>query len=121
MRRVKRKDTAPEMVVRSAVHRLGYRFRLHRKDLPGSPDLVFVARKAVIFVNGCFWHHHNGCRRASVPKTRARYWAARLDRNVNRDRRVTRQLRRLGWRVLVIWECETRKPALDLKIRSFLG
>lgn len=103
-------DTRPELVVRRIAHAAGLRFRLHRRDLPGSPDLVFPKRGFVVFVHGCFWHRHAGCFRTTMPKTRTAFWAAKFDRNVARDRRDARRLRRAGWRVLVIWECQCRKP-----------
>lgn len=108
MGRVRGKNTCPELVVRRAAHAMGYRFRLHRRDLPGSPDLVFRAKRAVVFVHGCFWHRHPGCRRASNPGTRQDFWQAKFQRNVNRDRRNEAELRTAGWRVLIIWECETK-------------
>jgi len=121
MQAVRSSGTKPEMVVRSLVHRLGYQFRLHRRDLPGKPDLVFPARRKVIFVHGCFWHQHSGCRYAARPSTRAEFWATKLDGNVDRDERVQAQLTERSWSVLVIWECETRaETALASRIRGFL-
>jgi len=107
MARVRGKDTEPEMRVRRLTHALGFRFRLHRRDLPGSPDLVFASRRKVVFVHGCFWHRHSGCKRTTSPKTRPEYWQAKFRDNISRDERVQRQLHELGWDVLVIWECET--------------
>ena len=109
MRRVKGKNTRPELIVRQIAHALGYRFRLHRQDLPGCPDITFVSKKRAIFVHGCFWHRHNNCRRASTPKTRVDFWEAKFARNVARDIRKESELREAGWDVLVIWECETRQ------------
>ncbi|WP_291623191.1 very short patch repair endonuclease [Bradyrhizobium sp.] len=106
MARVRRTGTEPELRVRSIAHRLGFRFRVNRSNLPGSPDLVFPKYRAVIFVHGCFWHRHIQCHRASTPTTRASYWVEKFNRNVARDSRVKRELRREGWRVLVLWECE---------------
>ena len=103
------KGTKPEIVVRRMTHRMGYRFRLHRKDLPGKPDLVFPARKKVIFVHGCFWHQHPNCRLASYPKSNQEYWIPKLQRNVERDLKHTDALEELGWQVLTIWECDVRK------------
>ena len=121
MQAVRSGGTKPEIVVRSLVHRLGYRFRLHRRDLPGKPDLVFPARRKVIFVHGCFWHQHSGCRYAARPSTRAEFWATKLNGNVDRDARVQAQLTERGWGVFVVWECETRaEAALARRIRSFL-
>lgn len=110
MRAVPRKDSKPEMVVRRALHRLGYRFRLHRADLPGTPDIVLPAHHMAIFVHGCFWHRHPDCRLASSPRTRADFWQSKFDRNVERDAGATLALEELRWRVLIIWECETRDP-----------
>ena len=112
MSRIRGRDTAPEITVRRIAHGLGFRFRLHRKDLPGRPDLVFPKHRAVIFVHGCFWHRHGGCRYAYTPKTRVRFWTEKFRRNVVRDRQQEAALRGLGWRVLVIWECETGKVAM---------
>ena len=110
MSAIKGRDTAPEIAVRRAAHRLGLRFRLHRKDLPGRPDLVFPRHRAVIFVHGCFWHRHLECQYAYTPKTRARFWTRKFSQNIARDRRNEEALHLLGWRVLVIWECQTHDP-----------
>lgn len=119
---VRGKDTRPEMVVRRMAHRLGYRFRLHRRDLPGSPDLTFPARRAVIFVHGCFWHQHDCARGARQPSSNAGYWHPKLARNVERDREARLDLERQGWRVLVIWECEMRNSdEMSRRITDFLG
>src|ERR1700737_3932573 len=99
--------TKPELIVRSTAHRLGYRFRLHVRSLPGSPDLVFPRRNLAIFVHGCFWHRHKGCAYAYSPKSNVGFWKAKFKGNVARDRRVRRELASMGWRVAVIWECET--------------
>lgn len=103
-------DTKPEMIVRRMVHGLGYRYRLHRKDLPGKPDLVFVSRRKVIFVHGCFWHLHPkaDCLDSRLPKSNEGYWSRKLQRNVERDGKCLVDLRALGWEVLVVWECETK-------------
>ena len=106
MGRIRGKDTRPEMLVRSAAHRLGLRFRLHDRRLPGSPDLVFRKHRTVIFVHGCFWHRH-GCKLAATPKTRPEFWATKFEANTNRDRRNRAMLEEQGWRVLEVWECET--------------
>ena len=111
MSRIKGRDTAPEIAVRRIAHRSGFRFRLHRKDLPGRPDLVFPRFRAVVFVHGCFWHRHDGCRFAYTPKTRVGFWAGKFSQNVARDRHDEEALRSIGWRILVIWECETRNEA----------
>ncbi len=120
MRAVKGKNTRPEQAVRSLLHALGYRFRLHRRDLPGSPDIVLPGRKAVILVHGCFWHGH-GCKRGSrTPKANADYWNMKLAGNVARDARTRAELEALGWRVLVVWECEIKAEGLADKLRAFL-
>ncbi|MBA2934995.1 DNA mismatch endonuclease Vsr [Sphingomonas sp. CGMCC 1.13654] len=108
MRAVRRANTRPEIVVRRLLHRMGLRFRLHRRGLPGTPDIVLPGRHTAIFVHGCFWHRHSGCRMASMPKTRIDFWQQKFDRNVERDRDNERALVDQGWRVLTVWECETR-------------
>ena len=121
MRRIKSKGMKPEMIVRRLVHGLGYRYRLHRRNLPGKPDLVFGPRRAVIFVHGCFWHQHD-CRDGRVPSSNQDYWKPKLARNVERDAQVRRKLEALGWRLLVIWECEINdKVALSDRLIAFLG
>nr|WP_323873615.1 DNA mismatch endonuclease Vsr [Roseomonas mucosa] len=110
MSRVAQKNTKPEMIVRSLAHGLGYRFRLHRSDLPGTPDIVFPRLRKAIFVHGCFWHRHPGCRLASTPKSRPEFWEPKFRANVERDHRKEEQLRKAGWDVETIWECETRDP-----------
>lgn len=118
MARIRGKDTQPELRVRSALHRLGCRFRLHRQDLPGTPDIVLPKYRAVVFVHGCFWHRHPGCPRSFTPATRPEFWRAKLDRNVARDAENRRALECAGWRVVVIWECETRdQDALQRQLR----
>ena len=124
MRRVRNRDTGPEMIVRRLVHRQGYRYRLHRKDLPGKPDLVFPGRRKVIFVHGCFWHRHNdpGCKLARLPKSRMDFWLPKLEGNRERDIRNIRELEATGWQVLVVWECEIVDiVGLENKITRFLG
>ena len=114
-------DTAPEIAVRRLLHSLGYRFRLYRRDLPGKPDIVFPSRRKVIFVNGCFWHAH-GCRIGRPPKSRAEFWQPKLQRNRERDDRNRATLRKLGWEVLTIWQCQTRSLSkLENRLVSFLG
>lgn len=108
MSRIKGRDTKPELVVRRTAHKLGFRFRLYRKDLPGTPDLIFPKHRLAVFVHGCYWHRHNGCRFAYSPKSRVEFWTKKFKQNVERDGRNQTALRDLGWRVLVIWECETR-------------
>lgn len=116
MSRVKGKHTGPEMIVRRAAHALGLRFRLHRKDLPGRPDLVFPRHKVALFVHGCFWHRHPGCRLASTPKSRTEFWQAKFDANVARDAAAEEALRAAGWRVVTVWECETRNEVAMFEI-----
>lgn len=121
MAAIRSKDTRPELVVRKLVHGMGYRYRLHVRSLPGTPDMVFASRRKVINVSGCFWHMH-GCGRCRLPATRRRYWAAKLARNKSRDQRTRRALRRLGWDVLVVWECQTKSTdRLARRLRAFLG
>ena len=123
---IKSKDTGPEMTVRRLVHGMGYRYRLHRKDLPGKPDLVFGPRKKVIEVRGCYWHAHlrydPACKRARPAKSNTDYWGPKLERNVARDEKNLRAIQDFGWQVLVLWECELKDGAeLAEKIREFLG
>ncbi|XKH01610.1 DNA mismatch endonuclease Vsr [Marinobacter nauticus] len=106
MSRVRSRDTKPEMVVRRLVHGMGFRYRLHVDSLPGKPDMVFRFRRAVIFVHGCFWHRHPGCKLARLPKSRREFWRRKLEENRERDQRNEAKLRELGWRVMVVWECE---------------
>lgn len=121
MSRIRGKDTKPEIVVRSLLHRMGFRFRLHRRDLPGSPDIVLPRHGAVVFVHGCFWHRHARCKGATTPKSRVKFWQEKFAGNVERDKHNRRDLRRLGWKVLVVWECELKKPEkLGARLRNFL-
>jgi len=108
MSRVRGKHTAPEVRVRRAAHKLGLRFRLHRKDLPGKPDLVFPKHRTALFVHGCFWHRHPSCPKASTPKTRMDYWVSKFENNVVRDARIQQDLETLGWRVVTVWDCQTK-------------
>ena len=120
MGRVHAKDTKPELLVRRLVHSMGYRFRLHRRDLPGTPDLVFPGRLKVIFVHGCFWHQHD-CPRGARPVSNVSFWNSKLDANVERDKKNIARLRSLGWSVLIIWECETKcLESLSARIGRFL-
>lgn len=124
MSRIRSKDTKPEMQVRRLVHRMRYRYRLHRKDLPGKPDLVFAGRKKVIFVHGCFWHQHESasCKLARLPKSRLNFWLPKLEANAVRDKQNQEELLKLGWQVLVIWECTLKEPdTLKNTIENFLG
>jgi DNA mismatch endonuclease (patch repair protein) len=110
MARIAGKDTKPEMIVRKAVHALGYRYRLHDRRLPGSPDLVFPRLKIALFVHGCFWHRHRNCRLCYQPKSNVEFWAKKFKSNVARDKRVLNELTALGWRPAVVWQCEANKP-----------
>lgn len=121
MSRIRSKDTSPEKTVRSLLHAMGYRFRLHQSDLPGKPDIVLRKHNAIIFCNGCFWHQHPGCKRATVPKTNTEYWIPKLKRNIARFQNVRRDLESIGWKVAVVWECETNNPVeLAEKLNLFL-
>jgi DNA mismatch endonuclease (patch repair protein) len=106
MSRILSKDTSPEKIVRSMLHGMGYRFRLHRKDLPGKPDIVLPKYKTVIEVRGCFWHRHKGCKEATTPKSNQAFWLDKFSKNIKRDRSNERKLKKLGWNVVIIWECE---------------
>ena len=121
MRRIRKTDTKPELIVRSLIHRMGYRFRLHRRDLPGTPDLVFPGRRKVIFVHGCFWHQHACLLGSKQPKSNRNYWLPKLARNVERDAVGQRELVALGWTAIAVWECQTRDAAsLARRIAAFL-
>ena len=114
------KNTKPEMLVRKALFAAGFRFRLHRKDLPGRPDVVLPGRRVVVFVHGCFWHAHQGCPYAKTPATRREFWEAKLAANVERDRRTREALLSAGWRVLVVWECATRSSGVRERLSELL-
>ncbi|HEV2417302.1 MAG TPA: DNA mismatch endonuclease Vsr [Terriglobia bacterium] len=123
MSRIRGRDTHPEKIVRSILHRLGYRFRLNRRDLPGKPDIVLPKHHTVVMVHGCFWHRHPRCRLAYTPKSNKPFWIRKFDQNVARDRKIARALRRERWRVIVVWECQVDEPArlktrLDRVIRG---
>ena len=121
MAAIKGRDTRPEMLVRKLLHRFGYRFRLHRRDLPGRPDIVLPGRRIAIFVHGCFWHRH-GCTNSILPRTRAEWWSAKLARNVERDGENIGKLEALGWKPLIVWECELRdEGALYTRLIAALG
>lgn len=121
MSRIKSRDTKPEILVRSLLHRAGFRFRLHAKELPGKPDIVLPKYKTVIFVHGCFWHQHPGCSRATMPSTRTEYWQPKLKANASRDKLHRATLIDLGWEVRVVWECETGNlPKLSEKLTRIL-
>jgi DNA mismatch endonuclease, patch repair protein len=122
MAQVKGHDTQPEKAVRCVLHRMGYRFRLHRTDLPGKPDIVLPKHKKIVFVHGCFWHDHKGCKRSGRPSTNIKFWNQKLLGNAIRDRRVKSELRKRGWAVLVIWGCETRNDdRIERKLQIFLS
>lgn len=121
MARVKSKGMKPEMKVRRLLHHMGYRYRLHRSDLPGRPDLVFVSRRKVVFVNGCFWHYHSNCDRVRIPSSNRDYWITKLEGNKSRDERNIAILREGGWKVMTVWECELRDLATTQKrLTTFL-
>ncbi len=116
MARVKSRDTAPERQVRSWLHKKGYRFRIHRKDLPGSPDIILPKYKTLIFVHGCFWHRHTGCKRATTPLTNKECWDNKFEKNIKRDRKIIETLERMGWTVIIIWECEIKANSFTNKL-----
>lgn len=118
MSRVRSADTKPELRVRRALHAMGYRFRLHRKDLPGKPDITLPKHQTVIFVHGCFWHQHPGCRKATIPRNNHEYWKRKLERNVERDGKAQAALQEQGWNVLTLWECDT--PRQEGALRKWL-
>lgn len=121
MSRIRGKNTTPELVTRRLLHAMGYRFRLHRKDLPGKPDIVLPGRKAVVFVHGCFWHRHPGCRYATTPRTRTEFWEEKFRRNTERDATALAALTSAGWQVTIIWECELQNMvALQDRLRDEL-
>jgi DNA mismatch endonuclease (patch repair protein) len=121
MAKVRAADTKPERIVRGAAHRIGLRFRLHRRDLPGTPDLIFPRHNLVIFVHGCFWHRHEGCARSSLPATNVEFWTRKFHRNMERDRAAVAAQETAGWRVAVIWECQTKDAsALTADLHSLV-
>jgi DNA mismatch endonuclease (patch repair protein) len=122
MSKIRSKDTRPEMLIRKLIFSHGYRYRLHYKNLPGKPDIVFPSRKKVVFVHGCFWHQHNKCRDGKLPKSKLSYWKPKLEKNVFRDKDHQVKLKKLGWQYLIIWECELKDiVSLENKIINFLG
>lgn len=122
MRRVRGRDTGPEMKVRRLLHRRGYRFRLHVPDLPGRPDIVFRGRRIAIFVHGCFWHRHEGCKRTTTPKTRREFWQEKFAENQRRDAAAVALLEQGGWHAEIVWECETYDlKNLEIRLESLLG
>jgi len=121
MARVRQENTKPELVTRRLLHSMGFRFRLHDRRLPGTPDIVLKRHRKIVFVHGCFWHGHEGCRRSELPETRHDWWAAKIAGNRQRDDAVAGDLQGLGWDVLVVWECETRDgEVLSQRLRSFM-
>ena len=121
MSRIRGKDTTPELVVRSALHRMGYRFRLHKRDLPGRPDIVLSKYWTVVFVHGCFWHRHPGCTQAYTPKSRVGFWRSKFDQNVRRDIAVRAELESLGWNVVVVWECEVNAQEFEERLAGAIS
>jgi DNA mismatch endonuclease (patch repair protein) len=122
MSRIRKTGSKPEVLVRKIAHRLGYRFRINRRDLPGTPDIVFPGRRKVIFVHGCFWHQHAGCRHANLPRVRTDYWLPKLERTIQRDASATAALSDRGWDVLVVWECELgSQRVLEQMLQDFLS
>ena len=121
MAAIKGKDTKPEIKVRKLLHSMGYRYRLHRKELPGSPDIVLSKYKAVIFIHGCFWHRHNGCKFATTPKTRQGFWQCKFEKNIERDKKNQIDLEKLKWKYLIIWECELEQiENVKVQLGNFL-
>jgi len=122
MRRIRSKDTNPELIIRRLVFKMGYRYRLHGKNLPGKPDLVFARRKKVIFIHGCFWHQHKNCIDSHIPKTNRDYWKPKLERNRMRDAENQSRLKKIGWSFLIIWECQIKNSlGLSRKIKRFFS
>ena len=124
MQKIGPKDSTQELFIRKLLHSMGYRFRLHRKDLPGNPDLVFPKHNKVVFVHGCFWHGHKGCKRSALPETNRKFWKNKIAGNIRRDKRNYARLRKEGWQYLVVWQCEIKKEKTDLlkrKLSKFLG
>ena len=121
MSKIKGKDTAPELLVRNYLHKRGFRFRLHYKDLPGKPDVVLKKYKTCIFVNGCFWHQHPGCKRSNVPKSNKDYWVAKLERNIQRQKQSINSLKEMGYKTFILWECEIINPEKLKSIDSIIS
>ncbi len=120
MSKIRATNTKPEILVRRTLYALGYRFRLYGKNLPGKPDIVLPRHRAVIFVHGCFWHHHADCAKSRLPATNVKFWKAKILRNVQRDKKILSGLRRFGWRVMIVWECETKEGKFTKKLIRFL-
>jgi DNA mismatch endonuclease, patch repair protein len=122
MAAIRGRDTGPEIAVRRMLHAMGYRYRVHRRDLPGHPDVTFPSRRKIVFVHGCFWHQHSGCKAAKVPRTRTQYWGPKLAKNMERDRRNLEALTNSGWAVTIVWECELAHPGdVAARLANFLG
>lgn len=122
MSRIRSEDTKPEIAVRQVLHGMGYRFRLHNQNLPGKPDIILPKHKTVIFVHGCFWHRHLGCKYAYNPKSRVEFWRKKFEANVKRDKAVTKELSQLGWKQIVLWECRIKnKDQITKKLKSLIG
>lgn len=125
MSKIRSKNTKPEMILRSFLHKKGFRFRIHRKDLPGKPDLVLPKYNAAVFVHGCFWHYHSDCREGRVPDTNSKFWQDKLSKNINRDTAHQLKLAEMGWRIVVIWECELesalKNNSMDILVEKILG
>jgi DNA mismatch endonuclease (patch repair protein) len=123
MAAIKGKDTQPEKAIRSLIHRMGYRFRLHRRDLPGNPDIVLPSHKKVIFVHGCFWHGHSACKRSALPRTNKSFWKNKIEGNRKRDASAKKRLNKLGWKSLTIWQCQISRsfPRVSRRILDFLN
>lgn len=122
MSRIRGRDTKPEIAVRKLLHKMGYRFRLHLKSLPGKPDIVLPKHKKIVFVHGCFWHGHRGCRRASRPVSNADFWNVKIEKNIKRDAENLKKLKALGWKTTTVWQCQIRKTQLlQKRLESFLN
>jgi|ERR1035441_2122493 DNA mismatch endonuclease (patch repair protein) len=119
MSKIRSKNTKPEKLLRSLLHKSGYRFRIHKKDLPGKPDVVLTKYKTVIFVHGCFWHSHKKCQEGKIPKTNVKFWTDKLQKNILRDREHSRKLKKDGWKVITVWECELEKNPNNILKRIF--
>lgn len=118
---IRAKDTKVELAVRRLIHRMGFRYRLYDQHIPGKPDIVFKGRRKLIFVHGCFWHGHSGCKKARIPKSRRRYWTAKINGNKRRDAKILRKLKNLNWDVMIVWECElARRETLPARLKRFL-
>lgn len=120
MSRIKSKDSRPEILVRRFLHALGYRFRLHKKNLDGKPDIVLKKHNTIVFIHGCFWHGHKGCKNFVIPKTRTQWWLNKINRNREKDQESVKALRRNGWNIIIIWECELKKDKRDTTLKKLI-